>query len=728
MSTRIWPHLLLVLSLIDTGGAYGYCVSTTSLGVEKKWFVRSVPFSVNPSYGPADAGRSIWLAMTTWNNVDCSDFEFTGATTTTTRCAVRDYENVCSFCYLGGDGTIGQTTTWCVPSTGQILEADIDLNTYYYWSTTGASGKMDVQNIATHELGHAIGLCDLYRSSDSEKTMYGYSVAGETKKRSLDADDIAGLCYLYPAPPPPPPAPTITTPCPLASGTVGVPYYLQLSATGGTTPYIWSLGSGLLPPGLSLSSGGAVTGTPLYGGTWSFALRVTGGDNRASDKSCSLTIAGPELLWVFETNNSTITVNGYLGSDGMVIVPDTLNGIPVTAIGNGCFRNQGGLTNVVMANTVTVIGADAFVDCSNLLSVTFSTNLIIISSNAFFGCTRLSDLILPASATSIGRAAFFGCASLHSIAIPAGVTNIEPQAFSATPDLAAINVSPLNTFYSSVDGVLLDKTQTMLFAWPGGRTGAYRVPDTVISISEFAFHACSNLTSVSIPNQVRSIGDSAFRLCGGLTNVAVGNSLTNIGDYAFAECPGLIAVTFQGNSPNVGLEIFDSDDSSVIYYSPCTTGWSAVFAARPTAVIGPCWEPNNQFGWLYNMGSGWKGSLVYGWLWFSPDRVWVWSDSLQGWLGIMSETSPLWSPQYRWLTPSNASNGTAYTTTLGRLHIGTYSGTPIPSGWVVSDCFEFVWPAGDGNWFYSSKHGWVGVTPEGGIWCISCNGWLSRCQ
>ena len=58
---------------------------------------------------------------------------------------------------------------------------------------------MDVQNIATHELGHALPLLDLYGGPDSGKTMYGYAEQGETSKRSLAAEDKAGISYLYPA-------------------------------------------------------------------------------------------------------------------------------------------------------------------------------------------------------------------------------------------------------------------------------------------------------------------------------------------------------------------------------------------------------------------------------------------------------------------------------------------------------------------------------------------------
>lgn len=70
------------------------------------------------------------------------------------------------------------------------------------------------------------------------------------------------------------PAPTITTSSPLASGAVGVAYNQTLAATGGIPPYTWSVASGSLPGGLSMSSAGVLSGTPTQVGTASFSVRV----------------------------------------------------------------------------------------------------------------------------------------------------------------------------------------------------------------------------------------------------------------------------------------------------------------------------------------------------------------------------------------------------------------------------------------------------------------------
>jgi len=87
----------------------------------------------------------------------------------------------------------------------EIIEFDILFDTDYTWGYAGETSEtelgntevMDLQNIATHELGHGVGLADLYDSSASEETMYGYSAYGETWKRTVYTGDIAGIKDLY---------------------------------------------------------------------------------------------------------------------------------------------------------------------------------------------------------------------------------------------------------------------------------------------------------------------------------------------------------------------------------------------------------------------------------------------------------------------------------------------------------------------------------------------------
>ena len=175
-----------------------------------------------------------------------------------------------------------------------------------------------------------------------------------------------------------------------------------------------------------------------------------------------------------------------------------------------------------------------------------------IGESAFESCTSLTSLIIPNSVTSIGNYAFSGCSGLTSVTIGNSVTSIGKYAFSDCSGLTEINVDENNTVYSSIDGVVFNKSQTELVCYPGGKQGAYIIPNSVTSIGEYAFDYCSGLTSVTIGNSVTSIGKYAFWGCTGLTSVTIPNSVTSIGESAFDDCTGLTSVTIGNSVTSIG--------------------------------------------------------------------------------------------------------------------------------------------------------------------------------
>ena len=112
---------------------------------------------------------------------------------------VQDYKNAITFGNYPTVGVIAVTTVWYNPATKAIVEFDVMFDTDWTWGDAIADpGKMDLQNIATHEFGHGVGLNDVYQTDCSLVTMYGYSDYGETQKRTLEPPDINGLLTLYP--------------------------------------------------------------------------------------------------------------------------------------------------------------------------------------------------------------------------------------------------------------------------------------------------------------------------------------------------------------------------------------------------------------------------------------------------------------------------------------------------------------------------------------------------
>ena len=221
--------------------------------------------------------------------------------------------------------------------------------------------------------------------------------------------------------------------------------------------------------------------------------------------------AAVQAQFTFTTNNGALTVTGWTGSGTTATIPAMTNGRPVVAIGAGAFQFKYSLTSVTIPNSVTNIGDYALAYCG-----------------------------------------------LTSVTIPSSVTSIGDGAFRAEYCLAAINVDSLNGYYSSLDGVLFNKSQSVLLQCPAGKTGIYTVPNSVTSIGDAAFEVCGHLTSVTIPNSVRTIGARAFSNCNGLTSMTIPNSVTTIGDQAFSSCFGLASVTIPNSITSIGSYAFDS--------------------------------------------------------------------------------------------------------------------------------------------------------------------------
>ena len=106
------------------------------------------------------------------------------------------------FADITTSGVIAVTTVWGFwggdIATREIVEWDQVYNDFDFdWSASGQSGKMDFENIATHELGHSIGMADLYTTVCNDETMFGYAANGEIKKSTLEQGDIRGINLLY---------------------------------------------------------------------------------------------------------------------------------------------------------------------------------------------------------------------------------------------------------------------------------------------------------------------------------------------------------------------------------------------------------------------------------------------------------------------------------------------------------------------------------------------------
>ena len=186
------------------------------------------------------------------------------------------------------------------------------------------------------------------------------------------------------------------------------------------------------------------------------------------EHSVATTSTSTDTDFEYSVMGNTVTITGYSGSGGHVIIPSVIGSKNVTSIDTirGWGRYSSSITSIILPNTLTTIGW-----------------------GAFYG-TSLTDIIIPSSVTTISPS------SSYSTAL-------------GDPPLTSIEVDPGNSNYSSDDGVLLNKRKTTILQCPRNKTGTYTIPESVTAIEDRAFSR-SQLSSITVPDSVISIPDQAF--------------------------------------------------------------------------------------------------------------------------------------------------------------------------------------------------------------------------
>ncbi len=268
----------------------------------------------------------------------------------------------------------------------------------------------------------------------------------------------------------------------------------------------------------------------------------------SSDEDTPKAVSFQSGPFTYEVTDSKATITNYNSTEATysVNIPAMLGGYPVTEIGNSAFLGDA-VCSVFIPDGVTTIGVSAF-------------------SNS-----PVTILTIPDSVTTIGQEAFKGCSLLTSVFIGRGVNTIGSAAFAACTILKQINVEAGNKSYSDFDGALFNTAKTQLIQFPGGKTGAYIIPEGVEEIVSRAFMGCKGLTAVVVPESVTAIGEEAFTGCDTMTLVckygsyaemyANNNGITvaNTGLFIL-NLPDNIAYTLGDPLDLTGLEVILADD------------------------------------------------------------------------------------------------------------------------------------------------------------------------
>ena len=250
----------------------------------------------------------------------------------------------------------------------------------------------------------------------------------------------------------------------------------------------------------------------------------------------------------YRVTGSTVTINQYKGKSTAVVIPEKINGKPVTGISETAFQESDysavRITSVVIPETVTSIGRLAFAYCKFLRTLEIQGNgLKTIGNQAFDQYSSLQSVKLPGTVQSMGEYAFAGCQTMTSINIPV--------------DLVSVGLSPFSGC-SNLQYVTIDEGATILpsFAYRSSLK-AIVLPLSITTIEESQFSGCSGLESVEIKGAVKTIGEMAFYGCSLLKEVILPETVETIEEYAFSSCTTLEEITIPASVTNIAANAFE---------------------------------------------------------------------------------------------------------------------------------------------------------------------------
>jgi len=242
------------------------------------------------------------------------------------------------------------------------------------------------------------------------------------------------------------------------------------------------------------------------------------------------------------------------------------------------------VSSVIFSGNFSVFAEDVIGDYTYLIS---GSTCKILSYSGTDDIVDIPGTISSYIVTGIGDNAFTDCVNIKKLTIPNSVLEISTDAFSGCTGLTEFVVAETNLYFSSEDGVLLNKSKTWLLAYPIAKTGNYSIGERVTVIGERAFLGAANLTEITIPYGVSGLCNYTFCNCPELRSVTILNRRTSIPEYAFTGCSKLEKAYFLCDVPLSYLmdtQAFKNCDPSFkIFYKSGSEGWTNPFRFCSTA-------------------------------------------------------------------------------------------------------------------------------------------------
>lgn len=254
-----------------------------------------------------------------------------------------------------------------------------------------------------------------------------------------------------------------------------------------------------------------------------------------------------------------------------IIIPDT-----VTLIGSGAFMQCTGLKTLTIPGSISIFPHYGCYGCSSLETLVFSEGVTQISIYAFYGATSLSNLVFPESMALLGAFSFANIGSVKEVFLPNSVSTVNGTVFGSNNSLESFRVSPENSMYTVVDGVLYDKVMSSIIAYPSAKLGTtYEVLAPVSKIERGAFSGNLYLQEVTYAGDVNFIGSHAFSFCKSLVRINIPKSVTGLTMYLTYQTLTIEEYVVDPNNPiytAVDGVLFNQSLETLIFYPSAKPG------------------------------------------------------------------------------------------------------------------------------------------------------------
>lgn len=240
----------------------------------------------------------------------------------------------------------------------------------------------------------------------------------------------------------------------------------------------------------------------------------------------------PSSDFAYTADGGEVTITDYVGTSEHVLIPDTIDGLPVTALGHRAFYEKT-VTTVVVPDSVTEIGAACFSGDNYLVSLKLPDGLKRLPPASLESCMRLYDFDLPQSLEKIYSSVFEFNYYLTHLTLPSSLTEIEQLNFIGLYGLQSLTLAEDNAAFKldETNGLLMTADGTRLLHCFSDISPAEEIilPEGVKIVDPFAFHYDYDVKRIVLPEGVETIGAMAFAMCPNLTEIVIPASVTNIG-------------------------------------------------------------------------------------------------------------------------------------------------------------------------------------------------------